>query len=165
MIEVIVTDSIIDEATHMADAMGKLNNSITKGDGNIAGFIGEIVVRNYLNAQQANTYDYDLILDDGLRVDVKTKRTGVKPMGFYDCSVAELSLHQDCDAYAFCRVKNDYNSCWFIGLIPHDRYFEISRYLKKGEIDRSNNYTVKSSCYNVEIDKVEDEDISFRYRD
>lgn len=165
MIEIRVSDSTLLEARNMAEEMGKLHNSITSGQGNVAGFIGELICKNLLNAEHCNTKDYDLILPDGLKVDVKTKRTSVKPKPEYDCSVAKLSLHQQCDAYAFCRVKNDYTLCWFLGLIGHDEYFSKAKFLEKGDIDPSNNYTVKSSCYNLSIKDLQSEEISFRYRD
>jgi len=160
MLEVRVSDTILLQARDLAEDMGKLHNSITSGQGNVAGFIGELVVADLLNAERKNTKDYDLVLADGSTVDVKTKRTSVEPRTHYDCSVARLSLHQQCDKYAFCRVKNDYTICWFLGLIPHDRYFELARELKKGEIDPSNNYTVKSDCFNLSIEDLQKEDES-----
>ena len=164
MIEIRVSDDVLIEARNMAEEMGQLRNSFTKGAGNIAGFIGELVVRELLGAKQQNTKDYDLLLPDGIKLDVKTKRTSVKPKENYDCSVAKISLHQQCDAYAFCRVKNDYTLCWFLGMIDHDKYFEKSRFLEKGTVDPSNNFTVKSSCYNLAISELEREDISAGYR-
>ena len=37
----------IELARKMSDNMGALNNSITKGQGNIIGFLGEIIVAQY----------------------------------------------------------------------------------------------------------------------
>jgi len=164
MIEIEVSDAVLLRARDMAEAMGKIRNSITAGQGNIAGFIGELIVKELLGAEHQSTKDYDLVLSNGETVDVKTKRTSVAPLAHYDCSVAKLSLHQQCDHYAFCRVKNDYTTCWFFGLIPHDRYFEIARFLKKGEVDPANNFTVKSDCYNVAISEIAKEDVSGKER-
>lgn len=165
MIEIIVSDATLLQARDLAEEMGKLRNSFTNGQGNVAGFIGELVVLELLGGKRISTKDYDIVLSDGTTVDVKTKRTSVKPLPHYDCSVAELSLHQDCDSYAFCRVKNDYTVCWFLGLVLHDTYFSKARFLKKGDVDPSNNYTVKSSCYNLSIEELERVDISVGYRD
>ena len=120
MIEVNVKDAELIEARRQAVEMGKLHNSITRGQGNVAGFIGEIIASVILQARQENTYDYDLVLSNGQTVDVKTKRTSVKPLPHYDCSVAELSTHQKCDNFAFVRVKNDYSVAWFLGMIPRE---------------------------------------------
>ena len=164
MIEVPVSNAILLQSRDLAEAMGSLNNSFTNGQGNVAGFIGELVVLELLAGKRVSTKDYDIILEDGTTVDVKTKRTSVKPRLHYECSVAKLSLHQDCDSYAFCRVKNDYTVCWFLGLVMHDTYFSKARFLKKGDVDPSNNYTVKSSCYNLSIEELQSVDISAGYR-
>lgn len=154
MISISVTDESIQEATEMANDMGKLRNSITSGDGNIAGFLGEVLVRKLLNAEQQNTYQYDLMLPNGLTIDVKTKRTKVKPLDYYECSVAALNTEQQCKYYAFMRVSNDYKRAWFIGLIPKIIYFHKARKLTKGDVDGDNNFIVKSDCYNMSIKDV-----------
>ena len=154
MITIKPSEESINEAKKLAKDMGKLNNSITEGQGNVAGFLGEVLVRKLLNANQSNTYNYDLILSDGKTVDVKTKRTGYKPKEYYDCSVAALNTKQKCDYYAFVRVMNDYSKAWFIGLIPKEKYFKSSIFMKKGEIDPDNNFTVKSDCYNMSINNI-----------
>ena len=164
MIEVPVSDAILLQSRDLAEEMGRIRNSFTNGQGNVAGFIGELIVLELLKGKRVSTKDYDIILEDGTTLDVKTKRTSVKPLPHYDCSVAELSLHQNCDAYAFCRVKNDYTVCWMLGMVMHDTYFCKARYLKKGDVDPSNNYTVKSSCYNLSIEELERVDISAGYR-
>jgi len=154
IIEVIPSKESIEEATKMAEEMGTLKNSITEGDGNVAGFLGEVLVRKLLKAEQKNTYDYDLVLKDGKTVDVKTKRTKVKPRLSYECSVAKLNTRQKCDYYAFIRITKTMSRAWFIGLIPKNTYFSNSKFMKKGEVDEDNDFTVKSDCYNMSIDNV-----------
>lgn len=154
MIEIIVSDETLLEARKQAVEMGNLNNSITKGQGNVAGFVGELVTVELLNGTQKNTRDYDIILVNEETVDVKTKRTSVRPLPHYDCSVAKLSGHQQCDHLAFVRVKNDYSVAWFLGMIPRLQYYEIARYMNKGDVDPDNGYVVKSSCYNLSIDEL-----------
>ena len=51
--------------------MGRIANSITNGGGNLAGFIGEIVVTDYIKAKEQNTYDYDIVDKVGNKIDVK----------------------------------------------------------------------------------------------
>lgn len=136
-----------------ADAvqMGQLNNSITKGQGNVAGFVGERIAQAVLGGKLDNTYDYDLVLPNGKTVDVKTKQTSVEPKDYYDCSVAAFNTKQKCDYYAFVRVKNDLSVGWFLGIISKEDYFKQARHLKKGDKDPSNNYTVRADCYNLAI--------------
>ena len=44
MIEVYITDDQIYQAEQRAIEMGAIKNSITKGAGNLAGFVGELIV-------------------------------------------------------------------------------------------------------------------------
>ena len=37
-----------------------------------------------------------------------------------------------------------------------NEYFLQAKYLKKGEVDPSNNYTVRATCYNLTIDKLKE---------
>ena len=156
MQEINVTPDMVMNAMKKAKEMGQLNNSITRGQGNIAGFIGEEVARHVLGGEENNTYDYDLITGKGLRVDVKTKRTSVKPKDYYECSVAALNTKQDCDYYAFVRVHNDMHTAWFLGVYPKESYYQDAKFLKKGEVDPSNNFTVKSDCYNLPISSLQE---------
>jgi hypothetical protein len=152
VIEVQVTDEQLIEARKQAVEMGKLHNSITRGQGNVAGFVGEIITAEILNGVQENTFDYDIFLPKtGKTVDVKTKRTSVAPLPHYECSVAKLNTNQNCDFYAFVRVKNDYSTAWFLGMVPKVMYYEMAVFRKKGDLDPDNGYIVKSDCYNLPI--------------
>jgi hypothetical protein len=155
MEEILITKDMINKAKTKANQMGKLNNSITKGQGNIAGFLGEEIVLNYLNENDNNSYDYDLVLKDGRKVDVKTKRTTVKPRTNYDCSVAAFNTKQKCDVYIFCRILNDMSRGWILGYKDKKDYFDEARFMKKNQIDPANNFRVKADCYNVAIEDLE----------
>ena len=154
MIEVVVTGDMLVTARDKAAEMGKLRNSITSGAGNIAGFIGEAIAKQVMGGVLTNTYDYDLILCNGKTVDVKTKLTSVKPLDSYDCSIAGLNTKQQCDYYAFVRVKNDLSVGWYLGIYPKEQYMLDSVFMKRGNIDPSNGYVVKSDCYNLKIHRL-----------
>jgi hypothetical protein len=154
MIEVIVTDNMIAAAKQKALDMGRLNNSILSGTGNMAGFVGEQIALSVLKGEWSNTYDYDILVD-GYRVDVKTKQTTVKPKPFYECSVANYNTRQLCDVYAFVRVLKDLSKGWYLGSIKKQDYFSKAVYLRKGDIDPSNNFTVRADCYNLRIQELD----------
>ena len=122
----------------------------------MAGFLGEQVAMSVLGGDWNNTYDYDFTTEAGKRVEVKTKQTSVKPLPHYECSIAKFNTKQDCDAYAFVRVLNDFSIGWFLGVLTKETYFDKANFLKKGDVDPSNNYTVKADCYNVRIDQLEE---------
>ena len=56
MIELKITKESIEEAKKLYE-FGVLNNSYTQGQGNKCGALGEVLVRQYYNAIQENTYD------------------------------------------------------------------------------------------------------------
>ncbi len=151
-----ITDDMLLRAKHKAEAMGELNNSITKGQGNLAGFVGEEIAQLVLGGTLVNTYDYDLVLDNGKTVDVKSKRTTAVPKSYYECSVAAFNVKQQCDYYAFVRVLEGLSYGWFLGVYPKALYFEKARLLKKGDVDPTNNFTVKADCYNMHIYDLQD---------
>ncbi|MDB4817006.1 hypothetical protein OAH58_00310 [bacterium] len=156
MIKINVTEEMIESCKEKANEIGKLKNSITQGEGNLSGILGEYIAHQHLpNSIWKNTYDYDLI-EDNKKIDVKTKRRSSHPRIFYDCSVAETSLHQDCDEYIFVSVLNDMSKAWLLGRMDRKEYFDKARYMKKGDIDPSNNFTVKANCYNLQIKELEE---------
>lgn len=143
-------------ACRKAEAMGPLKGSVTGGSNNVIGFVGEAIVHKVLGGTFENldnenpNYDYDLLVDD-IKVDVKAKRTSVVPLDHYDCSVWAKNTKQKCDAYAFVRVKDSLLTGWFLGTIPKSVFYERARHLRKGDVDPSNGWRVKSDCYNIEI--------------
>ena len=97
MIRLNITNDMIESCKEKAKSIGKLKNSITNGKGNLSGVLGEYLAHKHLpRSIWKNTFDYDLV-ENGVRIDVKTKRCTSAPKDFYDCSIAETSLHQKCD--------------------------------------------------------------------
>lgn len=153
MIEVKITEQMKKRAWRKAREMGKLNNSITNGDGNIAGFLGEEVANSVIGGEVTNTYDYDIV-KNGIKYDVKTKRCTGEPKNYYDCSVAAFNTRQKCDEYVFVRIENvngKWGRAWILGHYPKKEYFNDARFLKKGEKDGDNGFRVKADCYNMAI--------------
>lgn len=153
MIEVEITPDMIYEATKKAKEMGTLKKSITSGEGNIAGFLGELVVNTILDGVIDNTKDYD-IMKNGVRYDVKTKRCTSEPKPDYECSVAAYNTVQKCDAYIFVRIEfinGEWGRAWVLGYYPKDEYFKGAKFLRRGQRDGDNWFKVKSNCYNMKI--------------
>lgn len=155
MIEVQVTDKMLMNARDKATAMGHLHNSIMSGAGNLTGFVGEEVVRAVLGGVEENTYEYDIVLEDGTRVEVKSKLTSVEPKPHYECSISKFNTKQDCDYYAFVRVHNSYSKAWFLGVYKKDEYMRDAVFMKKGDVDPSNNFKVRADCYNLPISRLQ----------
>ena len=136
--------------------LGKLKNSITSGEGNQVGFLGEYLVSEYLGGVLTNTYDYDILIPEGT-IDCKSKQVTSVPYPNYECSVAAFNITQKCDFYSFSRVEfinSKFTRAWFIGIIRKEEYFEKARKLIKGTKDGNNNFTVRSDCFNLRIDQL-----------
>ena len=158
IIEVPITTAVMTEAHIKSTDMGTLYKSITAGQGNLAGFIGEGLIHEYfINAGETidwtNTYEYDMILNYDLLLDIKTKRTGYKPKLDYDCSISD-GKRQRCDHYIFTRVKNDFSVGWILGYMPSKEYFEVANFMEKGVIDPSNGWKVSRDCWNLPIQEL-----------
>jgi hypothetical protein len=153
MKQVTIKKEWLEEAKQNALSMGALKGSITEGEGNLAGFVGEIVVHNLIGGIRHNTHDYDIRLDEKL-IDVKTKRCTSSPKPNYECSVAAFNTQQKCSHYVFCRVlEPSYSRCWVLGYLPKDEYYQVARFCKEGEIDQNDHrgWRFKADCYNIAI--------------
>ena len=150
-----ITNKHIELAEKMSKSMGTLNNSITKGQGNIVGFLGEIIVAEYLDIILDNTYDYDLIYKNK-KIDVKSKKVTTPPKSYYECSIAALNTKQKCDLYIFTRITKDLSRGWILGYLDKEKYLNDSKLLKKDEIDSDNGWKVLTDCYNLPINKLKD---------
>ena len=113
-------------------------------------YIGEEVVKNVLNGEIKDTYDYDIVYQN-TKVDVKTKERTVAPKPYYECSVADFNTRQDCDEYAFVSVLNTLKEAWYLGKIAKADFYKKAVFHRKGEIDCANNFTFKADCYNIPI--------------
>ena len=157
MIEIDVTQQMKKRAWKKAREMGVIHNSIMKGGGNIAGFLGEEIANSLIDGAINNTYDYDITSKSGVKYDVKTKRCTSAPKPNYECSVANFNTKQKCDRYAFVRVEfknGKWGRAWLLGWLTHDEYFKKAKRLTKGDIDPSNGFIVRADCHNVPISEL-----------
>ena len=151
IVEIPVPESLRKVAHKKAGEVGTLRNSITKGSGNVAGALGEMVVAAYTGAEIADQYDYDLILPNGSRAEVKTKRTTVFPDASYECSIAAYNTAQLTEAYCFVRVLNSLSIAFILGWMPRQEYFERATFHRAGEVDPDNDFVFKADCYNLKV--------------
>jgi hypothetical protein len=161
MSDIPISDEMINRARKKAAKIGELNNSITRGMGNLIGSIGEevalyVLSHYYDDIIEANTFDYDIIAD-GAKIDVKTKSTSVAPLPHYMCSVANYNTSQACDFYAFIRVKKDLTAAWWCGIISKEAFYKDAVFMKKGQLDADNKYIVKADCYNIPISRLHEQ--------
>lgn len=152
MREVRIHDDELNIAKYRDELMGVLPSSRECGNGNVAGFIGEILVQKYIGGVIVDTYDYDILLGE-TRIDVKTKSVSSVPQPHYLCSVMEYQLKNDTDAYFFVRVNLSTKKAWLLGSISKARLLRDGISQKRGDMD--GNWEVKEDCISVRIDQLE----------
>jgi hypothetical protein len=148
-IEVEITEAMRVEAEEKAKKLGELKNSITRGEGNVAGHLGELIAQKVIGGDIVGTRDYDIVTKDGVKWDVKTKRCAVVPQDHFECSVTNYNTTQKCDRYIFVRVLKDYTKGWVIGELPHDEYYAKATFIEQGQYDPRNKWRALCDCWNV----------------
>lgn len=153
--EVRISDDIVDACRSEAENIGKRNNSIRHGAGNLIGVIGEELVCRYLGATRENTYNYDVIIGSS-KIDVKTKETTVVPELDYFVSVPDFNTSQSCDYYYFVRVHKSMKWGWLLGGISKQEFYEKASFYYKGDIDPNSNgkWRFAADCYNLKISEL-----------
>ena len=161
------TQEMITRAIQKAKMLGTLNNSITQGQGNLAGYLGEEAVASYLKAkivssdEGTNKFNHDLILLDGSRAEVKSKRRTVPPRDFYEVSVAKSSLHQKPDLYMFVSLQfnktekkngivryKELQAVWLLGQKDYKDYIEQAAFT---QFEGKNYFVPANTMFNMYI--------------
>ena len=130
-----------------------IKNSIRDGKGTLVGFIGELVVSDYLGVELSNTYDYDLVYKK-VKIDVKSKEVTTPPKPEYECSISAYNTKQNCDMYAFTRVDINRQTSWILGWMGKDEYFQKATFRRQGEVDPNSGrrkHTFPCDCYQIKI--------------
>lgn len=155
MIVVDILDEQIEQAQIKANEMGRIRNSIRKGEGNLIGFLGEILFAKHFAGEISNTYDYDVIINEK-KIDVKTKATTVAPKLNYLATVADFNTKQKCDSYYFVRIDFENRLGYLLGGLTKESFYKKAIFHKQGDQDPDSNlgWTFKADCYNLEISKL-----------
>ena len=135
---------MIGQASQWANDLGGIKNSITRGDGNYAGRLGELALAKHLSVEVEDHKDYDLIYN-GEMVEVKTKRRATKPKSNYTVNIAATSKHQNPDKYAFLSLEyadrdsggnySDLQHIWLCGYKSSEQFFEEAAFWPKDTPD------------------------------
>lgn len=137
MIEISITQQQIKRA-EILYKFKVLNNSITKGEGNLIGALGEIIVFDYYQnkgreVEHCQHHDFDLMIE-GFKVEIKTQETRFKPLHWFTCHVSDYNATQECDFYCFPFVNESMSTAWLAGMIKKNDFKERAVFKKEGEI-------------------------------
>jgi hypothetical protein len=153
-----ITEEQIDRARKLYP-FKELKGSITKGESNIFGALGEVIIHDIHEAAGYDvdfnsTYDYDLIID-GYKVDVKTKKftAKFKPNKDWIVSISNHNTKQQCDYYLFLGISDNLKEYSLHGYMTPKEFYKKATFNKKGEIDPDGNgvWRFKDDCYNLKI--------------
>lgn len=100
-------NEMIRRALGKARKIGNLRKSILNGKGILAGLLGEEVLAQHLNAiiVSRTSFNHDLMLPCGKRIEVKTTRRTVPPLPHYNAVVKWTAMqHQVPDVFAFMSI-------------------------------------------------------------
>ena len=152
-LEVAITPEMLVRAAKKAEDLGVIKNSILKGKGALAGFLGEeMFLEAFPQAVSSNTFDHDIICD-GYRVEVKSVQTTVVPKPYFHCHVAAYNNNQDADIYVFTRIHTDFDRGWLMGWINCADWKSLARFAAKGEKDGP--WAYPCDCYNLKYSELE----------
>ena len=156
MIKRYLTDDEIIEAKRLYD-FKKLNNSITEGQSQIYGALGEVMVMNffklyYENVEYVGSYDFDIKIN-GKKIDVKTIKTDKEPTKDFNANISAFNITQKTDFYLWCSVAENMKYGYIIGYLEKDEFYKIAQLKKKGEIDWGN-WVFKSDTYTTQIKNI-----------
>ena len=100
------------------------------------GYLGEMIVMEYYGVGDIDDYEYDIILGD-YKTDIKSISCKFKPPLNYLATVNSCEIEgdhrQDADIYMFVRIREDCKVAWLVGYIECERFFEMSKFINKGE--------------------------------
>jgi hypothetical protein len=137
-------------------SFNNLNNSITKGENQIFGALGEIVVFDYyqnkgFDVNFNSTYDYDMLVG-GFKTEVKTKK--VKTYSeIVKATVCAKNIHQKCDYYYFVQVAADMSKAWLLGYMPRGQFYREAIFKAKDDLD-TDGFVFTEDCYNMNVNQL-----------
>ena len=157
MITLEITSDQFERASNLYP-FDSLNNSITGGESQIYGAVGEVVFGDFYAGryERKDTHDYDFWNPrNGITVDIKTKRTTAVPRKDWNCSVAAFNTKQNCDYYFFVRVMEDFSTAFLLGYLGKEEFYNLADFRRKGESDPlKRNWKFTADCYNVPVEKL-----------
>jgi hypothetical protein len=158
MISLNITQQQIERSKNHYE-FGTLENSITDGQRNELGALGEIVVLDYYNSIGSDIVDasersYDVIID-GKTTDVKTRPINY-PKPHHTINVPAYSIKkQNCEYYLFVFIRKDLKRAYLVGYIHKREFLRIARFYKEGE-PGTFNFTFPCDTYQIIVRQLTD---------
>ena len=139
--EIIITDDMKSRAKDKynqikLDPTRDKRQFASEGKRLLYGYLGEMIVMEYYGVGDVDDYEYDIVLGD-YKTDIKSISCKFKPPLNYLATVNSCEIEgdhrQDADIYMFVRIHEDCKVAWIVGYIECERFFEMSKFINKGE--------------------------------
>ena len=155
IIEFNIPDEVIKEAERRGKNLGALRGSIKKGEGNKAGYAGQIMFQKIFGGsdtdEEGNSkkFRFDISLNNE-EWEIKTKNTTMDFVKLdYDASISCNTKQQKFDKVAFLRVNLELRKGWFCGYATYDQWMKNRFFARKGEVDPTNGMEEWCDCYKM----------------
>jgi len=126
------------------------NSKTISKSGKKYGILAEEIFIDSYGGILIDNKEYDIDYKSLGKIDIKTKRCWSCPDPSYNCTVAKYQLDRGgCDFYAFYRIRSDYSTAWFLGMISAAEFKKTATFMKSGT--RAGNFICKADCYNIPI--------------
>lgn len=132
-------------------------NEFTKGQAQLTGKIGEVVICDELGHKRPkyNTFDggYDVVIN-GKAVDVKTisRNTDREVKDYYTHNIRARQIPLETDYYIFCSYSLPIKTLTVCGYIHKDIFKHLALFCKKGTVrTRGDGTTFETYCDTYEI--------------
>lgn len=154
-VELMYSQDDVEEAKAWGKKLGVLYNSITRGQHNYIGRLGEILVCRYINGKIMDDYNYDILTPSGEKLEVKSKRIKAvtAPLPTYENAVCAKNYKQKCDYYVFVRISTETNKAWICGKKSPSAFKEAATFKQRGDSDGK--FTYKADCYVLYMTQLE----------
>ena len=151
-----VTDEMLKLANVWSDFKGNKHTIRNDEIKWLASNLAEIAFsKKYPQALRISDKDYnaDFILKNK-RIDVKTKVTNFKIKSNFQVAIEARQIDYNVDWYAFYSYNPKSNEIIFLGWKSKSDYIQESYFVKKGDIDKLNNWVSSKDCYNLQVSKL-----------
>lgn len=146
-----------------AKQIGTLNGSLTRGRGNFCGAAGELVAHLLLGGERVGheRFSHDIVLPNGLTVDVKTGVGTTAPLPHYVVRIYAPLEQKDklatkCDAYYFLRANHLKTTVWAVGWLFADEFVEKATFQPAGTVSPVDGRLTPNDEFVVPISELRD---------
>jgi hypothetical protein len=153
MIPIKINGRILEKANNWSQFRGNECSIRQDGFNRLVGDTGEVVFsETYPDSLRISDKDHEAdFVFNGSRVDVKTKDTTVNPKPHYEVTIPSYQKPFSVDYYFFYYFNRVTNYIWSLGWLQKDKFYEVARFMKKGEIEPYNQWKISQDCYIAKI--------------